>query len=97
MRAGEDTSFDVSYKEIKRDIKENLPTNVATKIISELTDENLMLFLEDYLNERVTRNQSFDPMAFYSNWKQMAGVKSNDAPANDPIANLEQELEAKGL
>ena len=74
-RASKKNPLESSYPKVKRDVKNNLPPALSSKIITELTDEQLQLFTEDYLQERDTRQQSFDPVAFYEQWKKNLNIK----------------------
>jgi hypothetical protein len=74
-RGSSKTAIGTSYSKVKQDLKANLPNAISTKIISELTDEQMALFTDDFLDERVNRQQSFDPNAYYEEWKKTNGIK----------------------
>lgn len=71
------TAVQSSYQTVKTDIRKNLPNAIATKIITELTDEQMALFLDDYLQARVDRQQSFDPVNFFEDWKRTNSIKQD--------------------
>ena len=77
-RASKKNPLESSYPKVKRDVKNNLPPALSSKIITELTDEQLQLFTEDYLQERDTRQQSFVPVAFYEQWKKELKYKTEE-------------------
>lgn len=74
-RASEKTAINSTMTTVKQDIRNNLPANVANKVLTDLNDEQTRLFLEDYLNERVTRQQSFNPLDYFEEWKKELGIK----------------------
>ena len=73
-RASTKTAITSTAAQVKTDIKKNLPAAVANKVINELNDEQLRLFLEDYLNERVSRQASFSPTQYLEEWKQANSI-----------------------
>jgi hypothetical protein len=74
-RASSKNAITSSMTNVKNDIRKNLPANVANKVLTDLNDEQTRLFLEDFLNERVTRQQSFDPTQYFEEWKKELGIK----------------------
>ncbi len=89
-RGTDKTPLDESYAEIKREIRNNMPSSVSSQIITELTDEQMVMFLEDYLNERLTQQQTIDPEQFFNQWKIQVGLEED--VANDPEAALKAKL-----
>ena len=77
-KSSKKTALTASLTNVKADIKKNLPASVANKAISELNDEQLPLFLEDYLNERVSKQRSINPETFLTEWKKATGIKDKD-------------------
>lgn len=75
QRGSSKTALGTSYSKVKQDLKANLPAAISTKIISELTDEQMALFTDDYLDQRVNQQQSFNPSTFYEEWKKTNGIK----------------------
>jgi len=75
QRGSKKTALGTSYSKVKQELKANLPAAISTKIISELTDEQMALFTDDFLDERVNRQQSFNPNAYYEEWKKTNGIK----------------------
>jgi len=84
-RASSKTAITSTAAQVKTDIKNNMPATVANRIINELNDEQLRLFLEDFLNERVRRQQSFEVIPFFERWKQETGVRQR---AGSTVSNL---------
>jgi hypothetical protein len=84
-RASSKTAITSTAAQVKTDIKNNMPATVANRIINELNDEQLRLFLEDFLNERVQRQQSFEVIPFFERWKQETGVRQR---AGSTVSNL---------
>jgi hypothetical protein len=74
-RASNKNAITSSITTVKNDIRKNLAPDVSNRIINDLTDEQLRLFLDDFLNERVNRQQSFDASAYFEDWKQNLGIK----------------------
>lgn len=77
-KSSKKNALTASLTNVKGDIKKNLPASVANKAISELNDEQLRLFLEDYLNERVSKQRSINPETFLTEWKKATGIKDKD-------------------
>jgi hypothetical protein len=75
-RASKKNAITSTMATVKNDIKRNLPPAVANQVINELNDEQLRLFLEDYLEERVNRQQSFNPVEFFQEWSATNGVRA---------------------
>lgn len=86
-RASKKTPLSSSYSTVKADIKKNLPPEISTRIINELTDEQMSLFLEDYLAQRTSRQQSFNPTGFFEQWK-----KTNEIVKKKTSSSLEDKL-----
>jgi len=84
-RASTKTAITSTAAQVKTDIKKNLPPKIANRIINELNDEQMRLFLEDYLNERVTRQQSFDALKFLQEWSANNGIR---ARVGSTVSNL---------
>lgn len=82
-RASSKNAITSSMTNVKNDIKKNLPATVANRVINDLTDEQTRVFLEDYLNERVTRQQSFDPLKYFEEWKKGLGIKQSEDEDED--------------
>ena len=82
-RNSKKTALGTSYSKVKQDLKANLPNAISTKIISELTDEQMALFTDDYLDERVNKQQSFNPNTFYEEWKKANGIKQDSDEEED--------------
>jgi len=88
-RASSKTAITSTIANVKTDIKKNLPANVANRVINELNDEQLRLFLEDYLNERASRQQSFNPVTYLDKWKQSNGVVTRKGNINNTTSTTE--------
>lgn len=81
-RASSKTAINSSITNVKQDIRKNLPANVANTVINDLNDEQLRLFLEDYLNARVSSQQSINPLPFFEDWKKQYGVKQGKSTSS---------------
>lgn len=84
-RAGSQTAITSKIATVKTDIKKNLPADAANRAINELNDEQLRLFLEDYLNERVNRRQSIPAIPFLEEWMQTNGVKQRSGTTSSNL------------
>jgi hypothetical protein len=88
-RASKKTAITSSITNVKRDIRTNLPANVANTAINDLNDEQLRIFLDDYLNARVSSQQSIDPLPFLEDWKKQYNIKQ---PKKNEDAEEDEDL-----
>ena len=63
--------------DVKTQVKEMFATGFANKIISELTDEELRLFMQDYIDVTNELQASIDPESFYTEWKASLGIDND--------------------
>ncbi len=72
----EETMSDVKVK-----AKQSFAPGFANTIISDLTDEQLRMFLNDYFAETNTAQASIDPMEYYNRWRAEAGLEESEEEA----------------
>jgi hypothetical protein len=66
--------------DVKIEARKMFAPEVANQIINTLTDEQLRLFMTDYINEVNTKQMSINPLSFLASWSGESGlsVKEED-------------------
>lgn len=81
-------------KDLKAQVKKMMAPEIANEIISKLTDEELRLFMQDWLNEQMENRMSIDPAKYFQTWyaalQSTKGSKSSSAQSKDADAMKNQ-------
>lgn len=86
VNSGVDVSGGFDYmqetdKNVREKAKQTFAPDFANRVITELTGEELRLFLNDFAETQNQRGQSIDPEAYYLQWKQAAGLEKEGKEA----------------
>lgn len=79
--------FDAKIADVKVEAKKMFAPDVANQIISELTDEQLRLFINDYAQESSSQQMSIDVMPYYTQWKEAAGLGEESSTGGEAVTN----------
>lgn len=74
--------------DLKEQVRKTFAPEVANKIITELTDEQLRLFMQDFIDfQNQTQQSMADPLSFYEEWKNALGINKKESGGGSSIAN----------
>lgn len=71
--------MDESMSDVKSEVKRMFAQDFANRIITELTDEQLRLFINDYVEASNQNRMSIEPEQYYSQWRSAAGLETEEA------------------
>lgn len=76
---GIDTDFlDARMSDVKAKVKATFSQDFANRLITELTDEQLRLFMNDYIEASNQSKQSLNPEQYYLEWRSAAGLEEEE-------------------
>lgn len=74
--------YSAKMADIKKLTKDTFAPTFANKLMSELTDEQLRLFMNDYVFESNDQQMSIEPAQYYESWKAAAGIKQSTSSSS---------------
>lgn len=66
-------------KDLKEEVKKMFASDFASQLIIDLTDEQLRLFIQDFIDAQNKLQQSIDPVTFYEEWKVKVGLEKESS------------------
>lgn len=73
--------------DVKKKAQESFSSEFANTLITDLTDEELRLFLNDYYFETNDLQMSLDPKQYLAEWKKAAGLDDKTSSSGSTISN----------
>lgn len=70
--------MDVKMSDVKTQVKSTFRQDFANRLITELTDEQLRLFMNDFMEAQRQAGQSLNPEQYYAEWRAAAGLEEEE-------------------
>lgn len=64
--------------DVKSQAKQVFAQDFANRLITELTDEQLRLFMNDFIEAQNSAGQSLDPTQYYNEWRNAIGLETEE-------------------
>lgn len=70
--------IDAKISDVKSQVKSTFAQDFANRIITELNDEQLRLFMNDFMEAQRQAGQSLNPEQYYTEWRAAAGLETEE-------------------